>query len=460
MVEHTLTREAMLSTRRRGYVSNPHHWETDVKVTRATRARLAREAARIRADQQRHGATVPAIVAQITRALPIAPLKAWRLAYGWSRPHVVEAVSEVYQADGLASPGLTTAMLCRWEHGQTRPGSDYLHALARVYGTEPTRLGVPLPQRAPGWYGQRIPQPRQEPLMPPDYPELIAVADSIRLHGTDAGAELAEYALDFYTLRYSDFPPRVLASEVARCRSLIMHHPGTDTKRVLGWLSALLGNLAHHTGEPAGALIHLGTAARIGDQVGDTGLTGWALGAQSMVTMAQGRPEEASELADHAAQYAETPLRRAQITAWCRLRPLATLGDTEAMAEGVLRARQDMDRAEDVPGRFGFDRAEFELHLAEAGLLYDPVESASHAEASAGLKRVGSPGWAAATAVLGRARAAAGDGEAAAGLGMRVVETVSNGGLRETTQARLRHLAAELGGYAGAEELRDALGGP
>lgn len=207
-------------------------------------------------------------------------------------------------------------MLCRWEHGQARPGPDYIHALARLYATTPARLGFSLPAAA-GWYGQ-IPRPRQEPQMSADYPELSAVADSIGLHGPDAGADLAEQALSFYEARYSQFPPAVLAGEVARCRSLLLDRQGTDTRRVLGWLSALLGNLAHHTGDPAGALIHLGTAARMGDQVGDARLCGWALGAQSMVTMAQDRPAEALALADQAARHATTPLRRPASSGWAR----------------------------------------------------------------------------------------------------------------------------------------------
>lgn len=208
-----------------------------------------------------------------------------------------------------------------------------------------------------------------------------------------SGGGVAERALDFYEVRYSDFPPHVLAGEVARCRSLLMHQPDTDTRRVLGWFSALLGNLAHHTSDPTGALIHLGTAARIGAQVGDTRLSGWALGAQSMVTMSQDRPAEALELADHAAQYATTPLRRAQVTAWCRLRPLAALGDTSGVAEGVRQARWDMDRSEDVPGRFGFDMAEFQLHVAEASLAHGAIAARARngirRPEAAGLTRVG-----------------------------------------------------------------------
>ncbi len=415
-----------------------------MKVSRATRAQLAREASRIRADQQRHGATIPAITDQITRHLPITPLEAWRLAYGWSRRHVVEAICDLYLNDGLAPPGLTTAMLCRWEHGQARPGLDYLHDLARVYGVPTTRLGVALPRQGRGWYGHPIPQPRQEHHMPPEYPELTAIADSIALHGQDSTGDLAQHALHFYEQRYSDFPPRVLAAEVSRCRALLMGSTDTDIQRVLGWMSALLGNLAHHTQDPTGALIHLGAAARMGEHVGDTALTTWALGAQSMVVMAQHRPTQALELAEQAAQVASTPLRSAQINAWCRLRPLAVLGRTDELLAHIAQAQREMDRAEDVPGRFGFDRAEFELHLAEALLALNPTRAVEHAQTSAALKRSGSPGWAAAVTVHARALAAQHHGHDAASLGESVLDAVPTGSLRATTRQRLRSLVADL----------------
>ncbi|MDT0302795.1 helix-turn-helix transcriptional regulator [Streptomonospora wellingtoniae] len=432
--------------------------------TRATRAQLARGAARIRADQQRHGAPVHAIAAQITRDLPITQLEAWRLAYGWSRPSVVDAVGEVYRSDGLAPPGLTTAMLCRWEHGQARPGWEYVAALARVYRVDPSRLGVSLPTRVPGWYGHRIPQPRQEPPMPAEHPDLSAVADSIALHGPGSGTgDLAERALGYYNQHYSDYPPRVLASEVARCRGLLITHQDSDTRRVLGWLSAMLGNLTHHTGDATGALIHLGTAARIGAQVGEPHLAGWALGAQSMVATSQHRYAEALELADQAEPYADTALRRAQVVAWCRLRPLAAMGNADVLARAVASARRHMDQGEEQPGRFGFDRAEFELHVAEALVAGDPAGAARHAEASAGLKRTGSPGWSAATAVLARTHAARHDSGAACTAADEVLDAVPPERMRETTRARLRTLVADLSGQEtpgvrGLEERVRALG--
>ncbi|GLU49036.1 hypothetical protein [Nocardiopsis ansamitocini] len=297
--------------------------------------------------------------------------------------------------------------------------------------------------------------------MPGHHPELTAVADSIALNGPGVGVlDLAQHALDFYTIRYSDYPPRVLASEVARCRSLLIDHStvSTDMRRVVGWLSALLGNLAHHTGDAPGAFVHLGAASRAGVRVGEPRLTGWALGAQSMAAMAQDRPAEALELAEQAAEYADTPLRRAQTTAWCRLRPLAALGDWGRLDESVAASQLHMDAADrEEGGRFGFDRAEFHLHLGEALLGRDPAAAGRHAETSAGLKRAGSPGWAAATAVLARAHAAARDSRSATVLGVGVLESVPSGALRATTRGRLRQLATDLHGQPGAEDLRAAL---
>ncbi|WP_431872758.1 helix-turn-helix domain-containing protein [Nocardiopsis eucommiae] len=434
-----------------------------VTVSRQTRAQLARDASRIRADLQRRGAPVAAIHAEITRHLPISPLEGWRLAYGWSRPHVVEAVGELYQSDGLAVPGLTTAMLCRWEHGNSRPSSEYGHALARIYGVPSARLGIPQLRGLTGWYGHLTPHPRQEgPMQPDAYPDLTAVADSIALNGPGAGTvDLAERAVEFYAARYSDYPPRVLAAEVARCRSLLINGNTTsmDMRRVVGWLSGLLGSLGHHTGDVPASLIHFGTAARVGEELGERRLAAWALGAQSMVTMSQDRRTEALELAHQAEAFADDDLQRAQITAWCRLRPLAALGDRARLDDAITTARRHMDAADrEEPGRFGFDRAEFHQHLAEALLDHDSSESARHAETSIRLKRVGSPGWAAATTILARTYATRRDPRNASVLGMSVLETVPAGSLRANTRARLFHLVDDLDGHPAAGDLVEALG--
>lgn len=47
---------------------------------------------------------------------------------------------------------------------------------------------------------------------------------------------------------------------------------------------------------------------------------------------------------------------------------LAALGHTDELLTHIAQAQREMDRADDVPGRFGFDRAEFESPLGVHGV--------------------------------------------------------------------------------------------
>ncbi|GII95362.1 XRE family transcriptional regulator [Sinosporangium siamense] len=430
-------------------------------VSHRRRAELARLAARIRAEAQRTGMPVPLIAEQISRLLPtVSALEAWRLAYGWSRPEVLEGIGRLYTGDGLARPGATTAMLCRWEHGAARPSPEYAQALSRLYGVPLWRLGLPYPHGpSPPWYRRPIADSGQEAAV--EHSSLKAVADSVALQMEAEGAsgpatrDLLAQALDFYALGYGDHPPAVLAAEVHRCRSLVVGalrpQPGEqqrrELRRVAGWLSALLGNLAFHTGDASGAHIHLGTGARLGIDVGEHRLAAWSLGAASMVAFFEGRDQHALELAEQAGDYADTELRRAQIAAWCRLRPLARLGEVSEARRTADAARRHMDAAggRGKPGRFGFDAAELHLHLAEAHLdLAEPGRAAEYAQASIASKAVGSGGWAAATGVLARAHAARRRADDACALAGAVLDEVPPQRLRSTTRRRLETLVSDL----------------
>lgn len=68
-------------------------------------------------------------------------LEAWRLAHGWSRTEVSARLDALYLGDGLAPPSITSAELCRWEHGQRRPNDERVEYLCRLYATRPDRLG-------------------------------------------------------------------------------------------------------------------------------------------------------------------------------------------------------------------------------------------------------------------------------------------------------------------------------
>ncbi|MFI0422909.1 helix-turn-helix domain-containing protein [Spongiactinospora sp. 9N601] len=79
---------------------------------------------------------------RILAAVPdVMPLEAWRFASGWTRPEVSARLDMLYQSDGLAPPGIDQATLCRWEHGERRPGDERIEYLCRLYRTRPDRLG-------------------------------------------------------------------------------------------------------------------------------------------------------------------------------------------------------------------------------------------------------------------------------------------------------------------------------
>lgn len=112
------------------------------RVARSQRQQFAQRATDVRLRCLRDGAPTHAIVDAICKEVTqILPLEAFRLANGWSRPEVGARLDALYEADGLAPLHITSAELCRWEHGQRRPGDERIEYLCRLYETRPDRLG-------------------------------------------------------------------------------------------------------------------------------------------------------------------------------------------------------------------------------------------------------------------------------------------------------------------------------
>lgn len=455
-------------------------------LSRAQRAELLRTAHDIRRRGQRAGHPVDQIATEIRDQLPqMLPLEAWRLAYGWSRPQALAGIAALYTEQELAPPPLNSAMMCRWEHGVICVGPEYGPLLCSLYGATSDALGIPRwssvmhpPIAAGAGYGASH---GRHAMTDDQSSALTAVRESVQLAleadgpaGGQATREALEAAAQYYALRYSAFPPAVLATEVHRTRALtgaMLRQPQSDQdraelRRLAGWLSALVGNTAFHLADYTAAAIHFATAARLGTAVGEDHLVCWTLGAQAMTAYTQDRRREALSLAEEALEYAHTPLRRAQITAWGLLRSTAALGPSHLSdVERLAAAAQDEMAADpegDRPGRFGFDVAELELHLAEAALLVgDHAQARAHARASQQHIPHGRPGWAAAVLVEARGEAARGQYGDAAALAGDVLDTIAPPALRETARVRLRALDRELAAAPGpggeARDLRDRL---
>ncbi|MFB6715917.1 hypothetical protein ACFWGL_39495, partial [Streptomyces sp. NPDC060286] len=209
-------------------------------------------------------------------------LEAWRFALGWSRSQTVAQVAGLYVADGLLPPGLSEPMLCRWEHDADEwPGPEYTVMLCRVYGARPEQLGLAraLAPYTDALFGQAVirygrpemtayPNGSWEGMEPMTTAAgLPAVRESLHLtlladpQGSAGTAELVEAAVEHYALNYSKHPPQILFNEVRQVRQLLTPvlqagpgaSYGADIQRQVGWLSALLGNLAFHLDDLTGA---------------------------------------------------------------------------------------------------------------------------------------------------------------------------------------------------------------
>lgn len=113
-----------------------------VRPDRTARRRAERTARDIRLEGLRDGHTPADTVGRILAEIDgIHPLEAHRWAHGWDRGELSARIDVLYRQDGLMPPQLSDAELCRWEHGQRRPGDERIDYLCRVYQTRPDRLG-------------------------------------------------------------------------------------------------------------------------------------------------------------------------------------------------------------------------------------------------------------------------------------------------------------------------------
>ncbi|WP_019061469.1 helix-turn-helix domain-containing protein [Streptomyces prunicolor] len=456
-----------------------------ITVSRSRREAIRRSAAQIRERCLCTGQSTENTANAIADELPeVSRLEAWRLALGWSRAETIARVGDFYLSRGLMPPAMTQPMLCRWEHGRVRwPSDEYAEALCTVYGARPEQLDLdrwrvgPIP--AAGRYSADAVEARDAPegesgTTMTTAAGLPAVRESLDLAllidptGSRTVVEAAESAIEFYALGYSKHPPATLFDEVHRVRGRLAKAVTTgetaegvqvDMRRSIGWLSALLGNLAHHLNDQTGARVHLATAYALGERCRDNRLAAWACGAQAMVARARGELTEALDYADRGLACAPRGLPRAQLHGWAQLPTLAALQrprDADRAMADAARALES-DPIGYAPGRFGYDEAEHRLHQAEADRVLVRADKAiAAAEASLRICVTGTPSWAAASLTLAQAEAP-GRPDDAAQRALSVLEEIPPARLRSTTRTRLVQLDGALAEVtaAGVADLRE-----
>ncbi|MEU9564072.1 Twin-arginine translocation pathway signal [Streptomyces sp. NPDC048161] len=456
-----------------------------INVSRSRRAIIRKTAAEIREAGRRQGLSTEQTALAISTHVPeVGPLEAWRLALGWSRSATIARVGALYRSQGLLPPGMSQPMLCRWEHHRSEwPSDEYAEALCAVYQARPDQLGLDRrsigPQQTRGGYSapavKACATPARESMRTmttaaglPAVRESLHLALLVEPAGSSTVVALAEAAIEHYALGYSKHPPAVLFSEVHQARGMlsqaltrdqISETVAADVRRAVGWLSALMGNLAYHLDDHTGARAHLATAVTYGDRVGDARLSAWSWGAQAMVARAAGQHASALAHAERAASCAPAGLARAQVHAWARVPSLAELGREReadaALADAMRELEADAQGWE--PGRFGFDAAEYALHEADAQRALGRTERAmACAENSLSMTTEATPAWAAASLVMAQAEAVEHPTDAAQ-RATEVLSLIPAARLRATSRTRLAQLASALGGTdaRGIDQLRE-----
>ncbi|MEV7885137.1 Twin-arginine translocation pathway signal [Streptomyces sp. NPDC002817] len=448
-----------------------------ITISRSRREVIRKKAAQIREHCLSTGQAAHSTACAITEELPeVSRLEAWRLALGWSRAETITQVGELYLSRGLRPPGMTQAMLCRWEHGGVRwPSDEYAEALCVVYRASAVQLGLDRwrfgSDEAPGRYSavavEACDTRAWEGCSMTTAAGLPAVRESLSLAllvdpvGSRTVVDAADAAIEFYALGYSKHPPATLFDEVHRTRGLLTQALASertdeavaaDLRRSVGWLSALLGNLAHHVADHTGARVHLATAVSLGERRGDTRLVAWACGALAMVARASGQLTVSLEHAERGLACVPGGLPRAQLHGWAELPTLAARGqvqDAERALADATRALED-DPVGYASGRFGYDEAEHRLHEAEAyRVLGRGDQAVVAAEASLDACVTGTPSWTAASLTLAQAEAPNRPSDAAQ-RALDVLQQVPIARLRSTARARLEQLDGALASVTAA----------
>jgi transcriptional regulator with XRE-family HTH domain len=112
------------------------------RISRERRRELEECARQVRLRGQLAHWPPERIVEEILREVPqLLPLEAYRLAHGWTREQLAQALDLLYRQDGRPQARISPAEICGWEHGRHAPSSVRQDYLARVYRTRPDRLG-------------------------------------------------------------------------------------------------------------------------------------------------------------------------------------------------------------------------------------------------------------------------------------------------------------------------------
>ncbi|MEN3541159.1 hypothetical protein AAH991_39020 [Microbispora sp. ZYX-F-249] len=357
---------------------------------------------RTRAIAEHDGAELPpralhAVAEQIRACCGHSPLKSLRLAAGWTVTQAVAELARTARAADLPERGIDARTWRRWESQYVRPDDDYQDRLARLFATDPVRLGFANDYT----HQQGGSTNRRDALRTLGAAALVAptlgrASDAERIareltrisETTDVGPSTLDglrQVIADYGHQYARYPAgdlwQAALTDRHRVAELLQLRTTLRQRRELyiaaAWLSVILAWSAHDQGDNRAALAYAADARHHADQADHDELNAWAHDIAATVWFYSGRPDEALRAAERGASAAPVGTSaRVRLTGQLA-RVHARLGHADAATETLqVLLKQAEQEPVHAAGLFTSDTARVLSISATAYLSLDQHEQA------------------------------------------------------------------------------------
>ncbi|GAA2727044.1 XRE family transcriptional regulator [Actinocorallia aurantiaca] len=333
-----------------------------------------------RARAAREGWTVGRTVQAIRDCCGVSPLKAHRLARGWTARVTVAHLESLCRREGLGAPHVNIDLLNAWENGRSRPRPDSQDLLARLYKANAVRLGL-----AADYCEEDESALEGTAVAPSSGRRLLAEVEEMRRRmdltlsrGTlsEGQLDLLDEALLRYRREYPAAPPLPMLGRLMRefteLQALCARRQPASVQRRLSHMTAALSVLTADSlmklGDIRQAHAWYGTARTAADDTEDPRLRALVRAHEAMLPYYYGDLEEVVRLAREAQAIARgSACSPTALAAAAEARALSRLGDVRGARAALERTQQIYSRLSGQTGR-AFDFTEQRLFLYLSGI--------------------------------------------------------------------------------------------
>ncbi|MEO3784898.1 XRE family transcriptional regulator [Actinocorallia sp. B10E7] len=310
----------------------------------------------------------------------VSPLKAHRLARGWTARVAVAHLEELCRREGLGAPHVNIDLLNAWENGRSRPRPDSQDLLARLYRANAVRLGL-----AADYCEDDGDEPSGAAVAHSGSRRLLAEVEEMRRRMdrtlsrgtiTEGQLDLLDESLLRYRREYPATPPLPMLDRLMRefteLQALCARRQPASVQRRLSRMTAALAVLTADSlmklGDIRQAHAWYGTARTAADDTEEPRLRALVRAHEAMLPYYYGDLEEVVRLSREAQAIARGSVcSPTALAAAAEARALARLGDVRGARAALDRTEQIYSRLNGQTGR-AFDFTEQRLFLYLSGV--------------------------------------------------------------------------------------------